>query len=526
MPVHMLILYLHLCLLMLFTGCNAKPENIQDEGTTPAKVIAMKPENGKLRIRPPSKAGSWYAGKPKSLKAQLQDFFESATAPKSEHPVRALICPHAGYDYSGKTAAVAYKSLENRNLKRVIVLAPSHYARFEGGSIMDVTHYATPLGEIPLDRAACDELLSHEYFTTVEKAHPQEHSLELQLPFLQYVLKEGFQIIPIVLSDIPASWLEPMAKCLLPYWDENTLIVASSDFTHYGARFGYVPFRENIAENLEKLDMGAVQKIVDVDCQGFNRYIEKTEATICGKMPISLLLSMAALRGAKGHLFEYTNSGRMLGDFSNSVSYAAIGFTCEDSAMDQSSGNASAALTETEEQTLLQLVRHTLKTFLATGKKPKALSDFEITEALQKELGVFVTLKKNKRLRGCIGYLRGTMPLYRAVIDNTISAASKDPRFPPVALSEEPQLHIEVSVLSPVMRVTDLNEIMVGRDGLIVSRGFNKGTLLPQVPVEQGWDRTTFLEQTCRKAGLPTDAYKDPDTVIERYAAQVFGESE
>jgi AmmeMemoRadiSam system protein B/AmmeMemoRadiSam system protein A len=515
---------LYLILFLFYPGCNAKSGTLEEEIQTQTKVDVMKPNEREVKVRSPAKAGTWYEGEPKALKKQIMGFLNTVDVPEIHGTIRALISPHAGYLYSGKTAAHGFKTLLGSEYKRVIVLAPSHYARFEGGSILDVTHYETPLGTLPLDREACDELLHEEFFTTVPSAHGQEHSLELQLPFLQCALKDGFKLIPIVIGEIRSSWYEPMAECLLSFWDEETLIVTSSDFTHYGANFGYLPFKKDIPENLKKLDLGAVQKILDVNYKGFESYVRKTGATICGRKPITLLLTMAALRNAKGHLLTYTTSGALTGDFSHSVSYASIGFTIPETSGGKSSEQEFGSLSKEEEETLIRLARHTLKIFLAKGKKPKDLSGFAITENLKRDLGVFVTLKKKDRLRGCIGYLKGIMPLYQAVIDNTISAASRDPRFPPVTPSEEAKLHIEISVLSPLRRVTDVEDIVVGRDGLIISRGLQKGTLLPQVPVEQGWDRIQFLEQACRKAGLPENAYEDSDTIIERYTAQVFGE--
>jgi len=489
------------------SGCSMKPTNTEDP---------------MMKIRPAKKAGAWYEGSSTSLKKQLNGFFRTADITTS--PVRALISPHAGYVYSGGTAAYGYKALEGCSYKRVIVLAPSHYAHFDGGSILDVTHYETPLGRIPLDREACDSLLSHDYFTTVPNAHSQEHSLELQLPFLQHTLQEGFTLIPIVISKMPESWYKPMAKLLLSYWDEKTLVVVSSDFTHFGPNFGYEPFTEKIPENLKKLDLGAVKQIIELNVDGFNDYIRQTEATICGRKPIGLLLAMARIKKMEAKLLHYSTSGELTKDFSNSVSYASICFTETTKEKSAVHDSETPLLSNEEQKTLLRLARHTLKFHLSTGGAPDDLSDFEITPALRQELGAFVTLTVKGRLRGCIGYLQGIKPVYKAIIDNTISAASKDPRFPAVAASEEPGIDIEISVLTPVVLVKDLEEIVVGRDGLIISQGYMRGTLLPQVPEEYGWNRTEFLEHTCRKAGLPLEAYKDPNTKIEKYSAQVFSE--
>ncbi len=491
-------------------------------------MSSMDTEDGEIKVRPAAKAGTWYEGKADKLKKQIDAYFQAARPPSEPGTLRAVISPHAGYLYSGQTAAFGYKLVRKGKTKRVIVLAPSHYERFEGGSILDVTHYETPLGRIPLDRKACDEILRHAHFTSIPSAHRDEHSLELQLPFLQVALPEGFELIPILIGGLDSSWYEEMAKCLLPYWDESTLLVASSDFTHYGRNFGYTPFKTDIPENLEKLDRGAVQEILELNEKGFSAYVKKTGATICGRKPIAVLLTMAASREIKADLLDYTTSGKLTGDYTNSVSYASIGFFEADGGDPGASDADSDAyvLEEEEKATLLKLARHTLKTFLSTGKKPDDLTAFQITDTLKKHRGVFVTLKINGRLRGCIGYLEGVRPLYKAVIVNTINAASTDPRFPRVKPSEEKKIHMEISVLSPILPVRDLNEIKVGRDGLIIQRGSYRGTLLPQVPGEQGWNRMEFLEACCRKAGLPKDAYKDSNTTIKRYSAQVFSEQE
>ena len=503
---------------------------------------SMKPtesDEGRIKVRPAAKAGSWYEKDPVKLRKRIEELFDAAGVNEPDASVRAVICPHAGYAYSGPTAGKAYARLKGADFERVIVLAPSHHAAFGGGSIADVTHYETPLGRIPLDRKACDALLAGPLFTTHPKAHKQEHSLELQLPFLQCALSEGFTLIPVVISHLDADQVKTMADALLPLWDEKTLVVASSDFTHYGSPFRYVPFDKDIPKNLKKLDLGAMDWIQALNAEGFSRYVSETGATICGRVPIAVLVTLAKARGGmEVKLLEYTTSGAITGDYGTSVSYAAIAFTkprtkSADPGHVNSGGDSGGTetdededlLTEAECRTLLKLSRHTLNHYLTTGRRPDKLDGFEITERLKENRGVFVTLKKDGRLRGCIGYLQGMKPLFEAVMDNTLSAAVKDPRFPPVKADEEPKLHIDISVLTPVRRVKDIDEIEVGRDGLIISRGFRRGTLLPQVPVEYGWDRKTFLEHTCTKAGLPKDAYQKSDTKIERYGAQVFGET-
>jgi len=476
------------------------------------------------KVRKAVFAGSWYEGTEPALTNQIDRFLDGAKMAAVDKPVRALISPHAGLVYSGATAAVGFKTLDAERVKRVMLLALSHRHPFKGASILDVTHYETPLGLIPVDRAACDEIVGDEHFSCVPGAHRSEHSLEIQLPFLQRVLGEGFSIIPLLVSHVDADALGAMADVLLPYWNDETVVVVSSDFTHYGEGYGYVPFDREIPENISKLDHGAVDRIVALDAEGFRRYVADTGATICGRNPIALLLTMARKKGYGARELFYTTSGEKTGDYSMSCSYLSIAVTGDLGG--ETKKPMPAELTDAEQATLLELARRSIESQIETGAAPKDLSGFAITPGLEEDLGAFVTLKIDGRLRGCIGYLTGRGPLYKTVIQNAINAAIHDPRFPEVRIEEIPRIDIEISVLSPVVEVDDPEEIKVGRDGLIVSRGFNRGTLLPQVAPEYGWSRIEFLEHTCAKAGLPKDAWKDEKTKIERYAAQVFGELE
>lgn len=520
------IVFLLLALLFPIACVDTNRDAPGEEQTQPAEVDARctmpsKEQNRTVKkVRKAVFAGSWYEGTESALTEQIDRFLDDAKTLVLEKPVRGLISPHAGLFYSGATAAVGYKTLRDENVKRVMILALSHRHPFEGASVLDVSHYETPLGLIPVDRAACDEIVTHEHFACVPGAHGREHSLEIQLPFLQRVLGEGFTIIPLLVSHVDPDAFGAMADVLLPYWDDETVVVVSSDFTHYGAGYGYVPFDKDIPKNISKLDHGAVDRIEALDAEGFNSYVSDTGATICGRKPIALLLTMARKKGFAARELFYTTSGEKTGDYSMSCSYLSIAVTGD---LDRS---ADGALSEKEQATLLKLARHSIESQIETGAPPKDLSAYTITPMLKEDLGAFVTLKIDGTLRGCIGYLTGRGPLYKTVIQNAINAAIHDPRFPEVRAEEIPKLQIEISVLSPVVEVRDPEEIEVGRDGLIISRGLNRGTLLPQVAPEYGWNRTEFLEHTCAKAGLPRDAWKDGETKIERYAAQVFGEKD
>jgi len=183
-------------------------------------------------------------------------------------------------------------------------------------------------------------------------------------------------------------------------------------------------------------------------------------------------------------------------------------------------------ITLAEQQTLLRAARFTLEQWVREKKYPseKDLESFKITPGLEQKTGVFVSIHKLGELRGCIGYLTGTTSILHSVIENTTNAASKDPRFPPIKENELDMVDLEISVMTPLVEVKDIETIEVGKDGLVVERGFHKGVLLPQVAKDWGWDKYEFLEQTCRKAGLAADAYQKKDTKIMRFRAQVFGE--
>jgi len=463
---------------------------------------------------------AWYPGREASLHKQLQTFFTKADVASPTGKIRALVAPHAGYAYSGQTAAYAYKPLRKGDYERVILLGVNHSPRrIPGGAITEVEGWETPLGRVKVDREICDGLLEDDLFVSMPPDEDSEHSLEIQLPFLQDRLGT-FKLVPIMVGDVSDDECRWMGALLKPFIDEQTLVVASSDFTHYGRDYGYLPFQDDVQENLRKLDMGAIEQIVDADFKGFRDYVRETRATICGRNPIGILLNIVP-EDMKGELVHYTTSGEMTGNFSFSVSYAAIRF-CGDLKL----------LNKSEKETLLRLARDTIETYLSSGEVvDPAQGDYELTPVLKRALGTFVTLRKEGTLRGCIGVIEEKLPLCRAVVEYAIHSATRDPRFRPVTAEEAKEVEIEISVmnptadpLSPFQRVEDVSEIVIGRDGLFLRKGMAQGILLPQVPTEQGWDRDTFLVGICRKAGLPDGSWEDPQAELYRFSAQVFGE--
>lgn len=484
----------------------------------------------KTMVRPSALAGSWYPADKDSLKKAITGYLQPASAQKSNNDVSpyrtvALIEPHAGYAYSGKAAASGYNLIKGRHYKRVIILAPSHYAYFRGISLSPADYFETPLGRVPVDRNACGILLKKSGFSSDAGAHSKEHSIEIQLPFLQSVL-EDFKIVPLLVGEVNGREYQTFAESIKPIIDDETLLVASSDFTHYGSRFGYVPFRENIAENLNRLDMGAEGFILKKDAEGFVKYFEDTGITVCGRKPIAILLNLLDEQSS-GRLLSYYTSGDVTGDYNNSVSYAAtIFYEPEKREKEEKQKDVIRYLSDEEKKTLIKIAREVLTRYLSgESADDRFLDTFNITEKLKEERGVFVTLTKRSMLRGCIGYVRGVGPLYQAVRDNTINAASRDPRFEPVKPDEGKECDIEISVLTVPEAMSDVMDFEIGRHGLIIEKGWSRGLLLPQVPVEYGWDKITFLKQLSEKAGLPPDAYKS-GAKMWRFEAQIFSEDE
>jgi len=274
-------------------------------------------------------AGSWYSASGAVLESEVKGYLDKAKPESPQGRIFAIISPHAGYRYSGQAAAYGYKLLENKTaIKRVIILAPSHHWGFRGASIMNVDYYETPIGNVSVDKPVVEELLKKEMFSSVPYADEQEHSLEIQLPFLQETLKD-FKIVPVVVGHLKGDDYDKIASQLKPYIDANTLVVASSDFTHFGYNFGYNPFSSNIKENLSKLDGGAADIIVKKDFPAFRKYLADTGITICGADPISILLKLLPAN-ATGKRLAYYTSGDLTGDYSSTVSYVSIAFTVSD----------------------------------------------------------------------------------------------------------------------------------------------------------------------------------------------------
>lgn len=474
-----------------------------------------------MNIRESVLAGSWYPANPDTLRKEIARYFDAVKLPKGvdqKQDVVGLVVPHAGHQYSGPCAAYGYSLLKGKIYKRVIIMGPSHRVGFNGVSVSQATHYETPLGKVPVDRQACDKLLQRiNLFSYQAAADKNEHSVEIQLPFLQTVLADGYKIVPLVVGDVDD--FQAVASIIKEVVDDQTLVIASSDFTHYGEDFGYVPFTDSIKANLKKLDNGAIEQIVKLSPDGFEKYIRSTGATVCGYKPIALLLNILGGEN-KVTLLDYYTSGDLSGDYAHCVSYACIAFSKNASAQ-----QAGDDLDKSEQAALLKLARQTLKVYLNDKKTPK-FNEKELTARLKEKRGIFVTLKNRGELRGCIGRIFDPEPLYQEAIEYTVHS-TQDSRFyyNPVTAKEEPDIDIEISVLSPMKKVASYKDIVVGRHGVYLMKDGCNAVFLPQVAPEQGWTRDEMLNQLSMKAGLDKDAWRQ-DAEFMVFTAQVFGEKE
>ena len=476
--------------------------------------------SGPQKVRQAGVAGSFYPADPKVLSAMIDDMLAHASSPPIHDPILAVVAPHAGYQFSGPVAAYTYATLKGRKFSRVVVIAPSHYEAFDFTSVYDGDAYATPLGTVQVDRAFARQLVklspTMRLSSQGHDATPAgaEHAIEVQLPWLQRVLGE-FQLVPIVMGEQSYENSRALGVALAKLIENenkggNTLIVASSDLSHY-----------HTYDEAETIDHKTLGALAVWDYFSMSRNFQTRVWEACGGAPIVAAMIAAERMGAnQAQVLKYANSGDTSGDRSRVVGYSADVFV---KAPTGKAVETPFSLSDRDKNELLALARKSVEQAVEQRKQyePGATA----SEALNQDRGAFVTLTEAGVLRGCIGYTSATKPLYLTVRDTATLAALRDPRFPPVSASELPLLEYEISVLSPLRRVMDIQQIQIGRDGLLMKNGDHEGLFLPQVPVEQKWGLQKYLQELCvEKANMPSNCWQDPNTDIFRFTAVVFGE--
>ncbi len=495
------------------------------------------------RVRAPILSGSWYPAGRGQLAAAVAGYLDApepagAPPPGAGRPLLA-VAPHAGYTYSGPAAGRVYRRLRGFAYDRVFVLAPSHRANLREVSVSPWDAWQTPLGTVAVDREVSDRLAASPGFASHELAHAREHAEEIQLPFLQAIFGDGLRLVTLLVPPLAAAARRQAAAALAPWCDGRSLFLVSSDFTHYGAEYGYVPFTDRVPDRLAELDRGAIERVLARDPDGLVAYGERTGITMCGLDVAAFALS-APLPLGDGELVAYARSAERGGDWSLSVSYAGIvlreragaaaGPVADADAGARTSPPAAAGPgLAPDERTFLLALARAVVTETAHGRRPPRADAFAAARGLapgprlREPRGAFVTLTRAGELRGCIGYVEPIRPLLEAVADNAASAAARDPRFLPVGPDELADLHVEISALTPLRPVAGPGEIELGRHGIVLAKGRARALFLPQVAPEQGWDLPTTLRHLSRKAGLEPDAWRE-GARFEVFEAEVFAE--
>ncbi|NLD92789.1 MAG: AmmeMemoRadiSam system protein B [Fibrobacter sp.] len=452
-------------------------------------------------IRPAAVAGKFYTSNPAALRKEIISY--CSQKPAVDGTVRMLISPHAGYVFSGPVAGAGY-SLISKSISRVILIGPSHYEYINGISLTDKRIYQTPLGDIPVDSELINTLKKSPLVHMSKKAEMPEHCLEVQLPFLQVQL-DNFKIVPVLAGKTDP---DAVAELLIPYIDDNTLVVASSDLSHY---FPQTDARE--------LDNKTIATIIASDKKGF--------IDACGETPIRIVMALAEKLHYSPVKLDARTSWETAPDYGEKnrvVGYASVAFVETEQRAKSAHPKGVGVLTSDDHALLLDIAR---KSLVACVKK-KEMVHVDVPDALKENRGCFVTLTINNSLRGCIGYIEPIMPLYKAVIENARNAALSDPRFDPVTASELDKICVEVSVLTvPVpLAYNDpddlLEKLRPNIDGVILSYHGTQSTFLPQV-WEQLPDKIQFLQHLSMKAGLAADSWKKASYKV--YQAEHFKES-
>lgn len=470
--------------------------------------------------REPVVAGQFYPADAVELKNMLNLLFAKAI-PKSTDDVIAIITPHAGYIYSGIVAATSFNQIDGtKNYKTIFIIGSSHNAAFDGASIYNKGNFVTPLGIVEVDIPLANKLIKENDILRINAdAHLHEHSIEVELPFLQTVMKTRYKIVPILLGTENIESIKKIAAALKPYFNSNNLFIISTDFTHYPDYKNAVDVDKQTAEAIQ---LNSAEQLLNSVNKNMNKGIPNLACCICGLGSVLTLLNITEEdKNISIKTLQYMNSGDISGDKSRVVGYNSIVFS-KKKEVKKMAEKSEFSLTEKDKKDLLAVARKTIEQYIKYNKKPE-IDSKNFSKNLIMNCGAFVTLHKQGELRGCIGRFDADIPLYKVVEEMAIASSTQDYRFPPVTADEIDKIHIEISVLSPMKKIKSIDEIILGKHGIYIKKGFRGGTFLPQVANETGWSKEEFLGHCARdKAGLSWDGWKDADIYI--YTAEVFNE--
>ena len=438
-----------------------------------------------VMIRPPIASGRFYPGTADQIRALISSFTDEA---EDKIDAIGVVAPHAGYIYSGSVADAVYACIEPADT--YVIIGPNHTGMGKPFSIMTLGTWQTPLGDVSVDSTLAQSILAKsKYLQEDRTAHQNEHAIEVQLPLLQY-FKPDIKIVPIILAvatlEIYREIGTATAEAIKGVSDKKIVIVASSDMTHYESQ-----------EAASTKDKRAIEEILKLDEEGLLDRVVKERITMCGYAPVVTMLTAAKILGAKtAELVRYQTSGDASGDFSAVVGYAGV------------------IVSRYEMSPLVKLAKETVEAYVKERRIPKPPES--LTPEMKERAGVFVSIKKDGQLRGCIGTFEPTRPnVAEEIIANAISAATRDPRFLPITSQELDRLSISVDVLT-TPEPAEFNELDPKKYGVIASCGYRRGLLLPDLEgVDTAKDQVSIC---CQKAGIsPNEPIKLSKFQVKRY---------
>ncbi len=485
-------------------------------------------------VREPAVAGQFYPADKNELSAMLDGFFSNTKKQGIKGEIIGLVSPHAGYVFSAQTAAWAYKQIEGKDIDTVILVGSSHNFPVEGAAVWTGGDFSTPLGNVAIDDELVKKLLDSEPAVRPDDTpHKPEHSIEVQIPFLQKMLK-NFRIVPLLIND--EKYSEKIAAAIAKAAaGKKILLVASTDMTHYPSKKDAETIDKDMLKSIGTFDTA---EVINHNETWLSKGVPNLYCTLCGLPAVLTVMSASKLLGAdSAQTINYSNSSdSKYGDASRVVGYGGVALIksskpgrgkADKTGKSESNKTQEKdfSLTKNAQDELLKIARSSIEFYIVNGKMPSVSTK---NPELLADGAVFVTLEKNHDLRGCIGTTESRMPLYKAVSTLAIAAAVEDTRFNPVTADELKDITIEISVLSAQKKINSPNEIIPHKHGVVVRKGLRCGLFLPQVwehPQLAGKD--AFLsELCCQKAGLEPDAWKKEGTDLYTFTVFAFKEKE
>jgi AmmeMemoRadiSam system protein B/AmmeMemoRadiSam system protein A len=498
-------------ILLIVNSCRADNQNIKSQNDA--------------SVRQPVFAGQFYPADSALLLKQIKVLIKNAKPGKIDDAV-AIIVPHAGYIYSGQIAADAYNQVKQNKYDLIVVLGTNHTtAGFSGISVYPEGAFATPIGNAIIDNKTAEELLKEDSdVNTNLKVHAEEHSIEVQIPFIKYLFPDA-KILPLIVGEPDIEMCSRFGEALAHIIkNKKVLIVASSDLSHYTDFDNAVKTDNRTLKTIASLNS---VKIVSELQNQLEKGIPQLVTCACGEAPILAAIETSKELGAdRASIISYSNSGyNSIGNIERVVGYGAVviagGSPVHPVDVDSLVTDDSYSLTSSDKKVLLKYARKTLEQYFSTQSFPLLRN---INPMLKIKRGCFVTLKKDGELRGCIGRMTGDVPLCTIVGTMALQAAFNDTRFTSLKQDELSRIEIEISVLTPFKSIKSADDIVLGRDGVIVKKSGRQAVFLPQVATETGWSKEVFLSQLCYKAGLNSGDWKNAE--LFTFQADVFSEEE